>query len=118
MTKIIKYLTLIILLSLPIFVFAESRSSYELTADTQIFSRGGELCSILVMTDGSNDGTVILYDVNSVNDIASTNKLVEIKVKGADNYGGRIWAHPVRFSNGVYADVTGTGVSFIVEWLR
>ena len=95
-----------------------SYSTYELTADTQILTKGGSLCSILIMTDGSNDARVILYDVSAVANIAVTNKLVEITVAGADNYGGRIWADPVRFTEGIYADINGTGASFIIEWNR
>jgi hypothetical protein len=95
-----------------------SFSTYELTADTQILTKGGSLCSILIMTDGSNDARVILYDVSTGNDAAITNKLVEITVKGADNYGGRIWVDPVQFTEGLYADINGTGASFILEWTK
>lgn len=95
-----------------------SYSSYEKIADAQIVPNSGAVCSILIMTDGTNDAKVILYDVSAAGDIAVTNKISEITVVGADNYGGRAWPYPVRFSNGLYADVTGTGASYIIEWIR
>jgi hypothetical protein len=111
-------ITATVLLFFSISVFAECISTYELTADTQILSKRGALCAITIMTDGSNDARVILYDVAAVGDIAITNKLMEITVKGADHYGGRIWdsGNNVRFTEGLYADINGTGASFIVEW--
>jgi hypothetical protein len=93
-------------------------STYELVADKQIRAVGGYLSGLAVMTDGSNDATVILYDVNSVASIAVTNKLAEVKVAAANNFGGRDWSNPVRFAKGLYADVTGTGASYIVEWMK
>ena len=85
--------------------------------DTQVTTKRGSLCAITVITDGTNDARVILYDVGAVGDIAVTNKLMEITVKGADNYGGRVFdsGNNIQFTEGVYADVNGTGASFIVE---
>ena len=100
------------------FAFAECRSTYELVADTQVFAKRGSLCGITIITDGTNAARVILYDVADVGDIAVTNKIAEITVKGVDNYGGRIWdsGNNVQFTEGVYADVNGTGASYIIEW--
>ena len=95
-----------------------SWSSYEKTADAQILAKGGALCSVLIMTDGSNNARLILYDVSAVGDIAVTNKLMEITVAGADHYGGRIWADPVKFTEGIYADINGTDASYIIEWSK
>ena len=92
-----------------------SYSTYELIADTQILTKGGTLCSVLIMTDGSNDARLILYDSATLTTDV-TKKLMEITVKAADNYGGRIWSNPVRFTEGIYADINGTGASFILEW--
>ena len=95
-----------------------SYSTHEKTADEQLVSRNGSVCALLIMTDGTNNATVILYDVADSGDIAITNKITEITVVGSEHYGGRVWSFPVVFSNGLYADVTGTGASFIVEWRR
>ena len=102
------------------FAVAECVSTYELTVDKQITTKRGSLCAITVITDGTNNVTVILYDAGSVSDIAVTNKLMEITVKGADNYGGRVFdsGNNVQFTEGVYADITNAGGgagSFIVE---
>jgi hypothetical protein len=95
-----------------------ANSTYELTADTQIRTVGGILTSCLVITDGTNDATVILYDAAAAADIAVTNKLAEFTVAGANNYGGRDWSYPVKFGAGLYMDITGTGASVIVEWCK
>ena len=94
-----------------------SYSSYELTADRQILTKGGYLCSALIMTDGTNAARLILYDsATTTTDV--TKKLMEITVAGADHYGGRIWADPVRFTEGIYADINGTDASYIIEWSK
>jgi hypothetical protein len=93
-----------------------AKSTYELTADKQIKIGHGALCNLLVITDGTNDARVILYDVADSGDAAVTNKLCEITVLGASHYGGRTWFEPVMFTNGLWADVNGTDASFIVEW--
>ncbi len=92
-------------------IYMASETSGEIIADGQIFSGPGRLCSILIITDGTNDATVELYDNTS----AAGTKLWEGKVKGADNYGGRNWVLPVKFSIGVYANLTGTDASCICE---
>ncbi len=76
-----------------------------------VFTGWGYLASILILTDGTNDATAIIYD----NTAASGKKLWEGKVKGADNYGGRNWVKPVEFLIGMYVDLTGTDSSCIIE---
>jgi hypothetical protein len=97
-------------------IMGVSKSSYEIVSDTQITTKGGYLTGIAVMTDGTNDATAILYDINSSGDAAAGNKLAEVKVIGANNYGGRNFSSPVRFAKGLYLDLTGTGASAIVEY--
>jgi hypothetical protein len=53
-----------------------SWSTYEKTADAQILTKGGSLCSVTIMTDGSNNARLILYDAGAVGDIAVSNKLM------------------------------------------
>ncbi len=92
-------------------MYSASKTSGELTADGQVFTGPGRLASVLIITDGTNDATVFLYDNTS----AAGTKLWEGKVKGADNYGGRNWVFPVLFTNGVYLDIEGTDASCICE---
>lgn len=93
-----------------------AKSTHELTADRQIKIGSGAVCALTVVTDGSNDARVILYDVADSADAAATNKITEITVVGANNYGGRTWVEPVMFFSGLWADVNGTGASYFVEW--
>jgi hypothetical protein len=92
-----------------------ARSTHELTADTQISTKAGAVCALTVVTNGSADARVILYDAAAVGDILVTNKIAEITVVALSHYGGRTWVEPVRFTEGLYADVDGAGASFFVE---
>ena len=116
-----KYLTvkvlLVALLLFGVTIAYASYSTYEKIADAQILTKGGSLCSVLIMTDGTNAARLILYDsATTTTDV--TKKLMEITVAGADNYGGRIWADPVKFTEGIYADINGTDASYIIEWSK
>jgi len=95
-----------------------ARSTHELTTSTQVKVGYGLLTSIQIATDGTNDATVIAYDVAASGSAAAGNKIFEFTVAGAHNYGGRDWSVPVRFTNGLYITVSGTGASFIAEWTR
>jgi len=88
-------------------------STGELTADTHITTGRGMLAGVLVITDGTNPATCIIYDNTS----AAGKKLWEGVVPGASQYGGRNWTAPVRFETGLYVDLTGTGASCIVEYI-
>jgi len=117
MKRFFAVLLLILFLASPVMAFrgfVNSFSTGEITADGAAVSSDCYLVSILVITDGSNDAMVILYDNASA---ASGTKLAEIKVNASDNYGGRNWPFPVKANNGIYADLTGTGASCIVEYI-
>ena len=88
-------------------------STGEITADTHIMTGKGFLSAVLVITDGTNAATCIIYD----NTAASGKKLWEGVVAGATQYGGRNWTVPVHFENGLYVDLTGTGASTIIEYI-
>lgn len=93
-----------------------ARSSYEKTADAQIRVGGAVITSFLVVTDGTNAATLIIYDVADSGDVAAGNKVCEWTVTGTDNQGGRNWFEPVQCKNGIYCDITGTGASYIIEY--
>ena len=95
-----------------------ARSTHELTTSTQVKVGYCLLTSIQIITDGTNDATVIAYDVAASGDAAAANKLFEFKVLGANNYGGRDWSVPVRCTTGLYISVAGTGASFVAEWTK
>lgn len=92
---------------------AISNTSYEQTADGVISSAACYLTGVQIITDGTNDAKLILYDNASA---ATGSVLLEMTVTGGNNYGGRNWMFPVRCVNGIYADITGTGASYIVEF--
>jgi len=89
-----------------------SFSSGEQTSDGAIKTGQGQLCNVQVLTDGTNDATVILYD----NTAASGTKIFEALVTGAsgDDFGFFDFSTPVRFKTGCFLDITGTGASCIV----
>ena len=89
---------------------ASSISSGVLNADTLIFTGRNRINALTVITDGTNAATVSLYDNTS-----AANKIaVQGKCVGANLEKHYIFENPVIMENGIYADVTGTGATFIV----
>ena len=93
--------------------FYPSVGSGEITSSAQVYTGKCFLSSVLVITDGTNAATVIVYDNTS----AAGKKLGEWVVAGATQYGGRNWTFPVRATNGIYCSISGTGASAIVEYV-
>jgi hypothetical protein len=89
------------------------QSSGLLSADAAVSTAGGQLCGVLIVTDGSNDATVIVYNNASA---ASGNVLFKGKVAGAANFGGATWETTIRYNAGLYVDVTGTGAAYILYY--
>ncbi len=87
-----------------------SISSDELTADATIYDGYTLLAAVLVITDGTNDATVILYD----NTAASGTMVFEAVVAGANDAELFNFTHPVKCSTGLHLDISGTGASCIV----
>ena len=90
---------------------ANAKSSGELDATASVVAGPCALASVLVITDGTNDGKVVIDDST---DGSGTVKY-ETTVVGANNYGGRNWTFPVEFTDGIYVTLSGTGATFIVE---
>ena len=109
-----KWIVLLLLLfCLPAFAFEGAVSSGEQTADAAIYADAAWLTGIWVITDGTNDAKVIVYDNASA---ASGTVIGEITITGSGNFGGRDFPFPVKMYNGIYVDVTGTGASYIIEY--
>ena len=89
-----------------------SISSGLLSADAQIYTGRGTLQGLTVLTDGTNAATVTLYD----NTAASGTVIAKLVVAGADRQGFQSWNFHPRCLNGIYADVSGTGASYIVHY--
>ena len=94
-----------------------ARTSYEKTEAAVIKAGACQLTAILIITDGTNPATVILYNKPSATGIDPANKIWEGSVPGASMYGGRNWTFPVFCNAGIYATVSGTGASYIVEYM-
>ena len=86
------------------------RSSGEITASATLVDGRGLLSGVLVITNGTNDATIILYDNNA----ASGDKLFEAVVAGANNAVLFPFEKKVLAENGIYVSVAGTGASCIV----
>ena len=91
---------------------ASSISSGVLNADTLIFTGRNRINALTVITDGTNAATVSLYDNTS----AASKIAVQGKCVGASLTNHYIFENPVIMENGIYADVTGTGATFIVYY--
>lgn len=91
---------------------ASSVSTGVLNADTLIFTGRNRINALTVFTDGTNAATVDIYDNTS-----AANKIaVKGKCAGANLVEHFIFENPVYVENGIYADVTGTGATFIVYY--
>lgn len=83
------------------------------TADKAILARPGYFHGIEIITDGTNDASVIVYDNASA---ASGTIVFQGTIKGINNFGGVIFIDPVEMFNGIYIDMTGTGMSYIIYY--
>jgi hypothetical protein len=115
-----KRLILVILVATLLFVFPAlafqgSVSSGEKTSSSAIYAGSAWITGVEVITDGTNDAKLILYD----NATAATGKVIlEMTVIGSANFGGREPGFPPHCYNGIYGAITGTGASFIVEYIE
>lgn len=107
-------LALLLLSSVTAIAFEQAISSGEQTSDSLIVSGKVYITSIKVITNGTNDATLVTYDAK----VADGKVIDETKVIGADNYGGLKWLFPIECNDGIYADVTGTGASYIIEYIK
>jgi hypothetical protein len=114
MKRLVLAFILLVAPTVPALAFQPSLGSGEKTADTAIHNGKCYITNIEIITDGTNDAKVILYDNGTG---ASGTVIREITVAGGDNYGGWNWIFPRQCNSGIYGDVTGTGASFIVEYI-
>lgn len=109
------FLLAAVVLMVAVVSFAEdfAGTSGEQTSSTVICNRPCRLTAVTVITDGTNDATLKLYDHASA---ASGTVILEMTVVGANNYGGRNYVTPLMTVNGCYAEVSGSNASYIVEF--
>jgi len=88
-------------------------SSGEKSENTAIKTSSGFLGGVLVLTDGTNDATVKLYDNASA---ASGVVLWEAVVPATDRAFPNMFPFPITFNNGLYLSISGTGAKAIVYY--
>jgi len=94
----------------------QSIAATEVTSDGAAVTGAGLLTGVLLLTDGggANDAKVLLYD----NTAASGKVIFEAMCDASEAQTEKLFSLPnVRFENGVYADLTGTGASVIVYFV-
>ncbi len=89
-------------------------SSGRKTADTAIYARNCALYSVLLIADGTNAASLVLYDNATA---ASGTKLLEMSIAATGTYQQFEISQGIQALNGIYADVTGTGAAFYVHFL-
>jgi len=83
------------------------------TGDAAVKASAGWLGGFLIITDGTNDGTLILYDDP---DSADGTVLAKWVVAGGDNCGGVMFPFPVEATTGIYGDISGIGANWIAYY--
>lgn len=92
-------------------------SSDRRTADAAILARPGRLMGLVLEGDGTNACNVILYDNASA---ASGTVLYKLALKASSGdliNPAIIPSEGIACLNGIYADVTGTGAAYIVQYI-
>lgn len=84
-----------------------TQASPQLSASTQVVSGRQMFRGVNIHTDGTNAGTVIIYD-----GIGATGKIVgTFSCVGTNLSKDVIFNEPVRVYTGIYADLSGTGAT-------
>lgn len=91
---------------------ATCKSSGELTAATTVREGRSHLFGVLILTDGSNDALVQVYDNTS----AAGTLLFKGSLAAAENTGYVPFNYPVRADLGLHVVITGTGASVILYY--
>jgi hypothetical protein len=95
---------------MPLVVYS---STLGLKTSSELQYTGKCACTaFVIITNGSANATLTLYD----NTEASGTVRAKLVVPGANLSGGRNYStYPLRFENGIYAELSGAGASYIVE---
>ena len=92
-------------------MYITANSSGEQSGNTLIMTGPCAMTGLQLVTDGTNDGKVVIQDGVT----ASGTVKCEMTVVGANHYGGRNWVAPIKFSTGIYVTGTGQNSSYWVE---
>ncbi len=108
----------ILLLSMILFISVADaqvgiRTSGLKAADAVVLAVRSYFYGIEIITDGTNSAKVIVYDMATA---APGTIIFQGTVAGASNFGGALFIQPVEMMNGIYVDMTGTGMNYIVYY--
>lgn len=93
--------------------FRPAICSGEKTSSELIYTGSCAVTAIVAITNGSNDATLIVYD-----NLSAAGKVIrEFTIVAAENYGGNILKFPIYIQNGIYASISGTGASYIIDYI-
>ena len=99
--------------------FESSKSSGHLSATKLVYSGPCYLTGVAVASDGTNAATLIVYDASTAETIGKEMfRAVATGGATAGGYESRDWAFPVECQNGIYAVLSGTTPSYVVEYIE
>lgn len=88
-------------------------NSGEITSSQLVYAGACLISKIKVLTDGSNNATIIVYD----NTEGSGKVIDKTIVAAAIRYGGGNIIPPEKCDNGIYVTISGTGASVIISYI-
>jgi len=94
--------------------FQSSKSSGVQSSSAAVTSNRAYVTAVHVVTNGSDNVTVRLYDGTG---ISGTTKF-EQTVTGSDYAGGKNWDFPLEFSTAVYLYISGTSPEVYLEYIE
>ena len=111
MKKVISFAVVLLMIATPIFAQQSTRGSGAFTASQVVVARAARLSDLGVQTDGTAAVTVLLYD----NATTNSGKIIAFAyVPAGSTVGGWNCPIPVAAAAGIYAAVSGTGITRIL----
>ena len=92
---------------------AAAQCSGKKTADATIATGKCAVTSVILVTDGTNDASLVMHD--SVDNSGTI--IREFRVDGESDFGGNAINFPVFMAEGIYANVTGTGAFYFIDFV-
>ena len=93
-----------------------AESTHEKTASAKIYTGRCHLCGVQLITDGTNNCKLEIFD-NTAEGTAD-DKIYECTLEGTASVHGMrdTWVFPVSCLVGMYAKLTGTNASYVIEF--
>jgi hypothetical protein len=104
----------LIIMSSMAFAFTSSITTGKMTSSRVAITGPGYLMAINIITDGTNNVTVTLYDGTD----SSGTQIWNQTVTGEKYVGGWLWNFPLKFETGIYMTISGTNGYAYIEYNR